>query len=99
MPAGSDERLALVTYESLFSGLSVERTPALAFQRAEAEVELARADALAGGISTGDTVAVSSNGSTTELRARINQRLKTGVVRIPADHARGLGQRVEVRKP
>ncbi|MCY4087764.1 MAG: 2Fe-2S iron-sulfur cluster-binding protein [Actinomycetia bacterium] len=99
MPAGSEEGLALVTYESLFSGLSVERTPTLAFQLTEAEVELARADALAGGISTGDTVVVSSNGSATELRARINQRLKTGVVRIPADHAHGLGQRVEVRKP
>ena len=98
MPSASNDGLALVTYESLFSGLAVERTASLEFQRPEAEVELAREDAVAGGISTGDQVVVSSNGASTELSARINRRLRAGVVRIAADHARDLSQVVQVRK-
>ena len=98
MPSASNDGLALVTYESLFSGLAVERTASLEFQRPEAEVELAREDAVAGGISDGDQVVVSSNGASTELSARINRRLRAGVVRIAADHARDLSQVVQVRK-
>jgi hypothetical protein len=39
---------------------------------------------------------VSSNGTSTELRARVNRKLVKGVARIPAEHARDLGTHVEV---
>ncbi len=41
--------LRLLTYRPLFSGPAVERTPELAFQRPDGEIELARADARARG--------------------------------------------------
>ena len=40
---------------------------------------------------------VSSNGTSVELRARVNPQLVAGVVRIAADHARDLGTNVEVK--
>ncbi len=91
--------LELATYRSLFSGREVERTEPLAFQRPPAEVELSKADAEKLGVSTGETVVVGTNGTSRELRARINRRLKDGVVRIADEHAAGLGDRVEVTRP
>ena len=41
-PAGPGSGLRLVAYKPLFSGAAVERTPELAFQRADGVVELAR---------------------------------------------------------
>ena len=41
---------------------------------------------------------VSSNGTTKELRARLSRKLRTGVVRIAAEHAEGLADRVQVEK-
>jgi hypothetical protein len=41
---------------------------------------------------------VRSNGTSRELAARINRRLRAGVVRVAADHAAGLGPRVEVTR-
>jgi predicted molibdopterin-dependent oxidoreductase YjgC len=87
-----------VRYRPLFSGGAVERVPQLQFQRPLAEVELARADADERGITGGDIVHVKSNGTSRELRARINRRLHTGVVRIAEEHAEGLERDVEVRK-
>jgi hypothetical protein len=41
-------------------------------------------------------VQVRSNGTSVELRARVNKRLVTGVARVPAEHAQGLGTHVEI---
>jgi anaerobic selenocysteine-containing dehydrogenase len=92
------KRMQLVRYRPLFSGGAVQRVPQLQFQRPLAEVELARADADERGIAAGDTVHVRSNGTSRELRARINRRLRTGVVRIAEEHAEGLERDVVVRK-
>ncbi len=88
--------LRLIAYRPLFSGAAVERTPELHFQRPEAEVHLAPADAQARGIWNGARVTVSSNGTTVELRARIARDLRAGAVRIAEEHAAGLHATVEV---
>jgi NADH-quinone oxidoreductase subunit G len=91
--------LELVRYRALFSGPAVERVPQLAFQRPRGEVELSAADARSRGIASGDTVAVGSNGTTRELRARVNRRLRDGAVRIAAEHAEGFEDHVQVLRP
>jgi NADH-quinone oxidoreductase subunit G len=91
--------LRLLRYRPLFSGPAVERVPELAFQRAHAEVELARDDAQRRGITTGDDVVVRSNGTSLTLRARINKGLAKGVARIPDEFAHDLHATVEVTKP
>jgi NADH-quinone oxidoreductase subunit G len=88
--------LSLVRYRSLFSGPAVERVEQLQFQRPLAEVELSYEDASKRGIETGAEVTVQSNGTSRALRARVNRRLRAGVVRIPSEHAEGLHDRVEV---
>jgi NADH dehydrogenase/NADH:ubiquinone oxidoreductase subunit G len=95
-PAGTG--LRVVAYRPLFSGPAVERTPELQFQRPGGEVQLAPADARARGIRTGDTVTVSSNGTTLQLRARLARDLAAGAVRIPREHAGDLHPTVEVTK-
>jgi NADH-quinone oxidoreductase subunit G len=95
-PNGNGKGLALVRYRALFSGGAVERVPQLQFQRPAAEVELSHADAASRGIETGASVTVKSNGTSKALRARVNRRLREGVVRIPSEHAEGLHDRVEV---
>jgi NADH-quinone oxidoreductase subunit G len=90
--------IRLVRYRPLFTGPAVERVDALAFQRPPAELELARADADRLGIAQGDPVVVGTNGTSRELRARLNRRLKRGVARIAVEHADGLADTIEVRK-
>ena len=90
--------LRLIRYKALFSGPAVERVPELEFQRPAAEVELSRVDAESRGIAGGETVRVSHNGTSLELRARIDGALRAGVVRIAAEHAGELGGSVEVAK-
>jgi anaerobic selenocysteine-containing dehydrogenase len=90
--------LQLVSYRPLFSGPAVERIEELAFQRPAPEVELAWEDAEARSVVNGDLVTVGSNGSSRELRARVSRKLRAGVVRIPDEHAQGLGRTVEVTK-
>ena len=85
-------------YRPLFSGPAVDRVPELQFQRPEAEVQLSGTDAATRGIESGDTVTVSHNGTSLELRARVCRGLRDGVVRIAAQHAADLGGRVEVTK-
>jgi len=97
-PAPEGKGLRLVRYRPLFSGPAVERVPELEFQRVEAEIELSPADAEKRGIGSGETVTVSHNGTSLELRARVSRGLREGVVRIPADHAGTLGGTVEVSK-
>jgi NADH-quinone oxidoreductase subunit G len=90
--------LQLLRYRPLFSGPAVERVPELQFQRPASEIELAAHDAEVRGISGGDTVRVSSNGTSLELRARINRALIAGAVRIADEHAGPLAGGVEVSR-
>jgi NADH-quinone oxidoreductase subunit G len=92
------EGLRLVTYRPLFSGAAVERVPELQFQRAEAVLELSRADAQRLGIRTGDDVQVRSNGTSRQLRARVTDALRAGVVRAPEEHVVDLHTGVEVTR-
>jgi NADH-quinone oxidoreductase subunit G len=100
LPAPSDEHfvgeLRLHRYRALFSGPAVERVPELGFQRPEREVELSAADAERRGIATGDAVLLRSNGTSVELRARVNRRLVDGVARVADEHAADLHAAVEV---
>jgi NADH dehydrogenase/NADH:ubiquinone oxidoreductase subunit G len=88
--------LRLVAYRPLFSGIAVERTPELSFQRPERDVWLSPEDARKRKIRNGAPVTVSSNGTSVELRARIARDLAPGAVRIAEDHAVGLHATVEV---
>ena len=88
--------LRLVTYRPLFSGPAVERVSELQFQRPAPEVELSAEDAARLGVEPGGAVSVRSNGTSVELRARVNKSLATGVARVAVEHAQGLGTHVEV---
>ncbi len=90
--------LRLLRYRPLFSGPQVERVEELQFQRPEKEVALSTPDAARRGIATGDTVALRSNGTSVELRARVDRRLVEGVVRVADEHAADLHLDVEVVK-
>jgi predicted molibdopterin-dependent oxidoreductase YjgC len=96
-PEVKGEGLRLVSYKPLFSGPAVERVEELQFQRPAPEVELARDDAQARGIANGQTVTVSHNGTSVQLRARVVKDLRAGVVRIAREHAGDLTGLVEVR--
>jgi NADH-quinone oxidoreductase subunit G len=90
--------LRLHRYRPLFSGPAVERVPELRFQRPLREIQLSAEDADRRGISSGDAVLVRSNGTSVELRARVNRRLIEGVARIADEHAGDLHAAVEVVK-
>ena len=90
--------LRLLRYRPLFSGYHVERVPELQFQRPERELGLSAGDAERRGIATGDLVSVRSNGTSVELRARIDRRLVEGVARVADEHAADLHLDVEVVK-
>jgi NADH-quinone oxidoreductase subunit G len=96
--AASGGPLRLTSYRALFSGPAVERVPELRFQRPEHVVELSPKDASVRGVENGDVVRVSSNGTSVDLRARVNRRLLAGVVRAAAEHVEGLEAGVEVTK-
>ena len=96
-PAGGGP-LRLLRYRALFSGPAVERVHELGFQRPDLAVELSAEDASVRGIENGDVVRVSSNGTSVELRARVNRRLVRGAVRAAAEHVQPLEQGVEVTK-
>ncbi len=88
--------LRLLRYRPLFSGYQVERIPELQFQRPAREVILAAGDADRRGIAAGDVVSVRSNGTSVELRARIDRKLVEGVARVAEEHAADLHLDVEV---
>jgi anaerobic selenocysteine-containing dehydrogenase len=98
VPTAGGGPLQLVRYRALFSGTAVERVHELQFQRPAPEIELAPPDAEVRGIVTGDQVRVSSNGTSVELRARINRALQNGVVRAVEEHVRELKGGVEVTR-
>ena len=97
-PKATAGTLQLLRYRPLFSGAAVERVPELQFQRPAPEIELAARDARRLGVKRGEPVNVRSNGTSVELRAAINKRLKAGVARVAEDHARDLHPTVEVSK-
>jgi NADH-quinone oxidoreductase subunit G len=97
-PVSGEAALRLHRYRPLFSGPAVERVPELAFQRPYREVELSSTDAKSRGIANGDAVVVRSNGTSIELRARINRKLIAGVARVAEEHAGDLHPEVEVSK-
>jgi anaerobic selenocysteine-containing dehydrogenase len=72
--------------------------PELQFQRPEREVALAADDAARRGIASGDAVVLRSNGTSVELRARIDRALVAGVARVAEEHAGDLHATVEVVK-
>jgi NADH-quinone oxidoreductase subunit G len=88
--------LRLLRYRPLFSGPQVERIPELQFQRPQRVLELAPADAERRGIGPGDAVVARSNGTSVELRARLEPRLPEGVARAAAEHVGDLHLDVEV---
>jgi predicted molibdopterin-dependent oxidoreductase YjgC len=88
--------LRLLRYTPLFSGHQVERVPELQFQRPEREVQLSAIDADRRAIANGDTVTVRSNGTSVELRARVDRKLVEGVARVADEHAGDLHFDVEV---
>jgi NADH-quinone oxidoreductase subunit G len=90
--------LRLLRYTPLFSGPQVERVPELQFQRPEAVVELSPVDADRRAVAPGDMVTLRSNGTSVELRARVDRRLVEGVARVAEEHAGDLHQHVEVVK-
>ena len=90
--------LRLLRYRPLFSGPQVERVAELQFQRPDGEVTLSAPDADRRGIATGDTVSLRSNGTTVELRARVDRKLVEGVARVADEHAADLHAEVEVVK-
>jgi predicted molibdopterin-dependent oxidoreductase YjgC len=90
--------LRLHRYHPLFSGPLVERVEELGFQRPPAEIELSAADASRRAVANGDTVVVRSNGTSVELRARVNRKLVDGVARVADEHAAELHLLVEVVK-
>ena len=101
-PAPPDEgggAMRLQRYRPLFSGPAVERVPELGFQRPGRDVELSARDAESLGVASGDQVLVRSNGTSVELRARVNRKLIEGVARVADEHAADLHPTVEVLKP
>ena len=93
---GKGSGLRLVTYRPLFSGPAVERVSQLQFQRPAPEIELSAEDAAKLRVEPGASVKVRSNGTSVELRSRVNRMLATGVARVAAEHAQDLGTHVEV---
>jgi NADH-quinone oxidoreductase subunit G len=90
-------KLRLTRYRALFSGSAVERVPQLQFQRAEPVIELSPEDAKKRSIAAGELVTVLANGTSVELRARINRRLVAGAARAAEEHVSELPDLVEVR--
>ena len=90
--------LRLLRYRPLFSGPAVERVHELQFQRPAAEIELSAQDASSRGITSGDIVRVSSNGTSLELRARVSKRLRAGVARAAEEHTTDLQAGIEVSR-
>jgi NADH-quinone oxidoreductase subunit G len=88
--------LKLVCYKPLFSGPAVERVTELQFQRPQAEAELSAADAQRHGVANGADVTLTAGDHSVTLRARVNKKLRPGIVRVAREHAGGLQGTVEI---
>jgi NADH-quinone oxidoreductase subunit G len=73
------DALALSTYRDLWAGPITELNPPLRFLAPQQRVELSVADADRLGLSTGDEVNVSQNGSSLSARVAIRERVPEGV--------------------
>ena len=98
LPDRGTGELQLHRYRALLSGPAVERVRELEFQRPERVIEISAVDASERGISSGDSVHVRSNGTSVELRARVNRRLVEGIARVAEEHAADLHATVEIVK-
>jgi len=97
-PHADGNGLRLVCYKPLFSGPAVERVTELQFQRPQAEAELSADDARRAGVANGDQVTLTAGDHAVTLRARVNRRMRSGIVRVAAEHAGGLQGRVEIER-
>ena len=93
------DELRLLPYRPLFSGPQVERVPGAAVPASGGRgravgLRTPRGEAS----STGDEVTVRSNGTSVELRARVDRKLVEGVARVADEHAADLHAEVEVVK-
>ncbi len=71
--------LTLGTYRDLWAGPITELNPPLKFLQPQQRVELSLSDAERLGLSSGDAVEVSQNGTTVRAQARIRERIEPGV--------------------
>jgi NADH-quinone oxidoreductase subunit G len=71
--------LTLGTYRDLWAGPITELNPPLKFLQPEQHVELSPADAERLGLSSGDAVRVSQNGTSIDARVEIKERVQRGV--------------------
>jgi NADH-quinone oxidoreductase subunit G len=78
-PAPSNGQLLLGTYRDLWVGPVTEQSPALRFLKPEQRVELSPKDAEHLGVSNGDRVTVSANGTRVEARVAIRERMQEGI--------------------
>jgi NADH-quinone oxidoreductase subunit G len=73
-----DSGLQLGTYRDLWAGPVTEQSPALRFLKPQQRVEVAPGDADRLGLSSGDDVTVSSNGTSVEAKVAIRERMQEG---------------------
>jgi NADH-quinone oxidoreductase subunit G len=97
-PAAGGDGLKLVCYKPLFSGPAVERVTELQFQRPQADAELSTDDAKRAGVATGDQVTLTAGEHSVTLQARVNRRLRRGIVRVAQEHAGGLQGSVQLER-
>jgi NADH-quinone oxidoreductase subunit G len=90
----SSSELALGTYRDLWAGPITELNPPLKFLQPPQRVELSPSDAEALGLSNGDAVRVSQNGSSVDASVQIRERIEQGVCFLiegtAEDNANGL---------
>jgi molydopterin dinucleotide binding protein len=96
LPTTTGDGLRVVCYKPLFSGPAVERVTELQFQRPQAEAEISAQDATSRGIANGERITLSAGGTSVTLRARVNRKLRAGIVRVAYEHAGGLVGFVDV---
>ncbi|HEY3542042.1 MAG TPA: molybdopterin-dependent oxidoreductase [Gaiellaceae bacterium] len=97
-PPTTGDGLKLVCYKPLFSGPAVERVTELQFQRPQAEAALSGDDAKRAGVANGDEITLSAGEHTVTLRARVDRRMRSGIVRVAHEHAGGLQGYVKVER-
>jgi NADH-quinone oxidoreductase subunit G len=103
-PAAANGGLRLGTYRPIWASPEVEISPALQYTIAHQQAELSPEDARRLDIASGETIAVSQNGTSVTAKAVIRSGVPEGTVflatGIAADSANVLTEaQVEVRKP
>ncbi len=73
-------RLTLGTYRDIWAGPVTEHNPPLRFLEPKQRVEIAPGDAERLGVSDGDLVTVSENGTSVEARVAVRERMREGAV-------------------